>query len=86
LKGETMSIIETISTNPKREELKELFSRLSYEELQTLKFVTESVKKDKPKRKYTKKKKDAEKPQEEPQIETVEGVNLDEIKVEENKD
>ena len=54
----------------KGEELKELFSKLSYEELQTLKFVTESVKKDKPKRKYTKKKKEAEKAQEPPQIET----------------
>lgn len=70
----------------KVEELKELFSRLPYEELQTLKFVTESFEKDKPKRKYTKKKKEVEKPKEEPQIETVEGVNLDEIKVEENKD
>ena len=54
----------------KGEELKELFSKLSYEELQTLKFVTESVKKDKPKRKYTKKKKEAEKAQEPSQIET----------------
>ena len=62
----------------KGEELKELFSRLSYEELQTLKFVTESVKKDKPKRKYTKKKKEAEKPQEEPQIEVKEEENENE--------
>jgi hypothetical protein len=54
----------------KVEELKELFSRLPYEELQTLKFVTESFEKDKPKRKYTKKKKEVEKPKEEPQIET----------------
>jgi hypothetical protein len=54
----------------KVEELKELFSRLPYEELQTLKFVTESFEKDKPKRKYSKKKKEAEKPKEEPQIET----------------
>jgi len=41
----------------KGEELKELFSKLSYEELKTLKFVTEKVKEEKPKRKYTKKKK-----------------------------
>ena len=54
----------------KVEELKEIFSRLPYEELQTLKFVTESVKNEKPKRKYTKKKKEVEKPKEEPQIET----------------
>ena len=53
----------------KGEELKELFSQLSLEELKTLKFVTEKVKTEKPKRKYTKKKKEAEKPQEEPQIE-----------------
>ena len=53
----------------KGEELKELFSQLSFEELKTLKLVTEKVKTEKPKRKYTKKKKEAEKPQEEPQIE-----------------
>jgi len=62
----------------KVEELKELFSRLPYEELQTLKFVTEGVKKEKPKRKYTKKKKEAQKEKEKP-IETVEGVNPEEI-------
>ena len=54
----------------KGEELKELFSRLSYEELATLKFVTEKPKEAKPKRKYTKKKKEAEKAQEQPQTET----------------
>lgn len=54
----------------KVEELKELFSSISYEELQTLRFVTDSVKKEKPKRKYNKKKKDDEKPQEEAQIES----------------
>ena len=41
----------------KGEELKELFSRLGYEELQTLRFVTEQ---EKPKRKYTKRKKNIE--------------------------
>ena len=66
----------------KVEELKELFSRLPYEELQTLKFVTESFEKDKPKRKYTKKKKEAEKPKEEPQIET----NDVEVKEENNNE
>jgi hypothetical protein len=66
----------------KVEELKELFSRLPYEELQTLKFVTESFEKDKPKRKYTKKKKEVEKPKEEPQIET----NDVEVKEENNNE
>lgn len=41
----------------KGEELKELFSKLSYEELLTLRFVTDKVKETKPKRKYVKKKK-----------------------------
>jgi hypothetical protein len=63
-------------------ELRELFSQLPYEELQTLKFVTENVKKDRPKRKYSKKKKEAEKPKEEPQIET----NDVEVKEENNNE
>lgn len=54
----------------KGEELKELFSRLSYDELLTLKFVTEKPKEAKPNRKYTKKKKEAEKAQEQPKTET----------------
>lgn len=41
----------------KGEELKELFSKLPYEELLTLKFVTEKVSSTKPKRKYNRKKK-----------------------------
>ena len=41
----------------KGEELKELFSKLTYEELQTLRFVTDKVTNEKPKRKYTRKKK-----------------------------
>ena len=44
----------------KGEELKELFSKLPYEELVTLKFVTEKVKEGKPKRKYNRKKKETE--------------------------
>lgn len=44
----------------KGEELKELFSKLTYEELLTLKFVTETEKKTK--RKYTRKKKTNEEP------------------------
>jgi len=44
----------------KGEELKELFSKLSYDELKTLKFVTEKVKEEKPKRKYNRKKKEIE--------------------------
>lgn len=58
----------------KGEELKELFSKLSYEELKTLKFVTESIKEEKPKRKYTRKKKVAENVQEPPQIENNEDM------------
>ena len=58
----------------KGEELKELFSKLSYEELKTLKFVTEKVKEEKPKRKYTKKKKVTEKAQEESQNENNEDM------------
>ena len=54
----------------KVEELKEMFSRLPYEELTTLKFVTDKPKEVKPKRKYTKKKKADEKAAEEPQTET----------------
>jgi hypothetical protein len=69
----------------KVEELKELFSRHSFEELQTLKFEITETKKEKPKRKYTKKKKEAEKPSEE-QIEAVEGIDEGQITVEENRD
>ena len=50
----------------KVEELKELFSTHSFEELQTLRFELSEAKKEKPKRKYTKKKKEAEKAAEEP--------------------
>lgn len=67
----------------KGEELKELFSRLSYEELMTLKFVTEKPKKDKGKRKYTKKKKEAEKEEEVPQTETNE--DMEELLKDESK-
>ena len=41
----------------KGEELKELFSKLTLEELQTLRFVTDKVNPEKPKRKYARKKK-----------------------------
>lgn len=44
----------------KVEELKGLFSNLPYEELLTLQFVTEKPKVEKPKRKYTRKKKETE--------------------------
>jgi hypothetical protein len=65
----------------KVEELKELFSQLTYEELQSLRFVTDKPKMEKPKRKYSKKKKASEKPQEEPQIENKEeDVKEEEIK------
>ena len=66
----------------KGEELKQLFSELSYDELVTLKFVTEKPKEAKPKKKYTKKKKEAEKTQEELQTET----NDEEIKEENNNE
>lgn len=66
----------------KVEELKELFSQLTYEELQSLRFVTDKPKMEKPKRKYSKKKKASEKPQEEPQIENKE----EDVKEEEMKD
>ena len=63
----------------KVEELKELFSQHSYEELQTIRFELTEAKKDKPKRKYTKKKKEAEKQQEEPVEENNDTVeNFDE--------
>ena len=50
----------------KVEELKEVFSTHTYEELQTLSFEFKTLEKPKAKRKYTKKKKEDEKPQEEP--------------------
>ncbi len=62
----------------KVEELKELFSKLSYDELKTIKFVTEGVKTTKGRKKYTKKAKEAEKTQEQPQIENNEEKMEDE--------
>lgn len=59
----------------KGEELKELFSKLPYEELVTLKFVTEKVKEEKPKRKYTRKKKETEVKEEENNEEKVVETN-----------
>lgn len=61
----------------KVEELKEMFSNHSYDELTTLKFVFETPKNEKPKRKYTRKKKEAEKAQEEPQTENNEVTEED---------
>ena len=50
----------------KIEELKELFSKKSYEELTTMRFIFDlNAKQEKPKRKYTKRKKDAQKAQDE---------------------
>ena len=70
----------------KVEELKELFSKHSYEELQTIKFELTEEKKEKPKRKYTKKKKEPKKAKEEPQTTYLDklpdGID-DKIKVEE---
>ena len=53
----------------KVEELKETFSRHTYEELHTLKFVLEGTEKPKVKRKYNKKKKELEKEADVPQVE-----------------
>jgi hypothetical protein len=53
----------------KVEELKETFSKHTYEELQTLKFVLEGTEKPKVKRKYNKKKKELEKEADVPQVE-----------------
>jgi hypothetical protein len=61
----------------KVEELKEMFSNHSYDELTTLKFVFEAPKNEKPKRKYTRKKKEVEKAQEEPQTENNEVTEED---------
>ena len=55
----------------KEKVLKELFSTHSFEQLQTLRFELEELEKVKPKRKYTKRKKTAEKPKEEPVEEAV---------------
>jgi hypothetical protein len=66
----------------KVEELKEMFSRLPYEELTTLKFVTDKPKEVKPKRKYTKKKKEAEKAAEEP-LEAYEDNNAEVVPADE---
>ena len=50
----------------KIEELKELFSKKSYEELTTMRFIFDlNAKQEKPKRKYTKRKKVAQKAQDE---------------------
>jgi hypothetical protein len=66
----------------KVEELKEMFSRLPYEELTTLKFVTEKPKETKPKRKYTKKKKEVEREAEEP-LEAYEDNNAEAVPADE---
>ena len=67
----------------KVEELKELFSTHSFEQLQTLRFEIGELEKAKPKRKYTKRKKVAENPKEEPVEEKapegVEDINPEDI-------
>lgn len=81
-------IIETIQMNKdvllkiellkeKVQELKELFDTKPLEELKTLKFVTEQPKKTKVKRKYTKKKKEAENEDKQPINETIERTSED---------
>lgn len=87
-------IIETIQMNKdvllkiellkeKVQELKELFDTKPLEELKTLKFVTEQPKKTKVKRKYTKKKKEAENEEKQPIEEPiVPSSNKNEITVE----
>ena len=66
----------------KVEELKELFSQLSYDELKSIKFVTESVKTSKGRKKNAKKIKEAEKAKEIVQNEN----NAEEVKEEETND
>jgi hypothetical protein len=63
----------------KVQELQELFSQHTYEELQTIKFELSEPKKEKPKRKYAKKKKEPEKPQEEPVEENNEVTVMEEV-------
>jgi hypothetical protein len=86
IKANNEIILKLKLLKDKVEELKELFSKSTYEELQTLKFVTESIKEEKPKRKYTKKKKVDEKPQEESEndfaTDNGEMVNNEELKEE----
>ena len=76
----------------KIEELKGLFSQKSYEELTRMRFVFDmSAKKDKPKRKYTKRKKDALEAQDEATDQLSESIaepqdnNPQEINTEEEK-
>lgn len=69
----------------KVEELKELFSQHSYEELQTIRFELTEAKKDKPKRKYAKKKKESENEEKMPKTDT-EGVTPESIRVEKLED
>ena len=76
----------------KIEELKDLFSQKSYEELTRMRFIFDvSAKKDKPKRKYTKRKKAALEAQDEatdPLSEPIaepQGNNPQEINIEEEK-
>ena len=81
IKANNEIILKLQLLKTKVDELKELFSQLSYDELKTIKFVTESVKTSKGRRKNTKKDKNAEKAQEVPQIEpNNEEVNKEEIK------
>ena len=68
----------------KVEELRELFSKLSYDELTSLRFVTDSVKTTKGRKKYTKKEKEPQKENNEV-LNEVEAVNED-INNDENKE
>lgn len=70
----------------KVEELRELFSKLSYDELQTLKFVTESVKSSKGGKKHTRKKKEALRPSDEAREALDESVVTSEEEVVETKE
>ena len=68
----------------KRRELDELFKVTPFEKLKTLKFVFEEAKIEKPKRKYTKKKKAAQEEIKEPIEETNEEVAVNEEVKEDN--
>lgn len=60
IKANTDIILKLKLLRDKYEELKELFSEKTYDELTTLKFVFDDITGKKPKRKYTKKKKQEE--------------------------
>jgi len=78
IKANNEIVLKVKLLRDKVEELRELFSNLTYDELTTLRFVTDSVKTAKPKRKYTKKEKT-------PQNENKEALEVMEAPIEETE-